>query len=93
MDHNYLEEQEYINAKKKVQDIKGFYIHLVVMVFVLPIIITVNLMFVPGFHFFWLAAMGMLLSVVIHWFSVFGFGKNWEENKIKQIIKENGKTR
>lgn len=98
MEHNYLQEQEYIKAKKRVKEIKAFYMHLFVMVFSLPIIITVNLMFVPGFHFFWLAAFGMLFSVVIHWLQVFGFsklglGNDWEENKIKQIMKENGKNR
>lgn len=98
MENNYLQEQEYIKAKNKVKEIKAFYMHLVVMIFSLPIIITVNLMFVPHFHFFWLAALGMLLSVVIHWLQVFGFsklglGNDWEENKIKQIMKENGKNR
>ena len=91
MKHSYREEQEFIKAKKKVKEIKGFYTHLVVMVFSLPIIISVNLMFVPGFHFFWLAAIGMLFSVVIHWFQVFGFsklglGKDWEERKIKEMM-------
>ena len=102
MEKNYIEEQAYIKAKKKVKEIKGFYMHLAVMVFSLPIVITVNLMFVPGFHFFWLAAFGMLFSVVIHWLQVFGFsklgfGEDWEENKIKEIMKEimkeNGKNR
>ena len=98
MENSYIEEQEYIKAKKKVKEIKDFYTHLVVMIFALPIVITVNLMFVPNFYFFWLAGFGMLFSVVVHWLQVFGFsklglGKDWEENKIKQIMKENGKNR
>lgn len=98
MENNYIEEQEYIKAKKKVKEIKDFYMHLVVMIFALPIVITVNLMFVPKFHFFWLAAFGMLFSVAAHWLQVFGFsklglGNDWEEQKIKQIMKENGKNR
>ena len=98
MENSYIEEQEYIKAKKKVKEIKDFYTHLVVMIFALPIIITVNLMFVPNFYFFWLAGFGMLFSVAVHWLQVFGFsklglGKDWEENKIKQIMKENGKNR
>lgn len=98
MNNNYIEEQEYIKAKKKVKEIKDFYMHLVVMIFALPIVITVNLMFVPNFHFFWLAAFGMLFSLAVHWLQVFGFsklglGNDWEEDKIKQIMKENGKNR
>ena len=41
MEKNYIEEQEFIKAKKKVKQIKDFYIHIIVMVFSLPIIITV----------------------------------------------------
>ncbi|QTE23515.1 2TM domain-containing protein [Polaribacter cellanae] len=98
MEDKYLQEQEYLKAKKKVKEIKDFYMHLVVMIFALPIVITVNLLFVPNFHFFWLAAFGMLFSVAIHWVQVFGFskfglGNNWEEKKIKQIMKENEKNR
>ncbi|MFT6066155.1 MAG: hypothetical protein ACJAYY_002799 [Paraglaciecola sp.] len=98
MENSYIEEQGYIKAKKKVKEIKDFYTHLVVMIFALPIVITVNLMFVPNFYFFWLAGFGMLFSVAVHWLQVFGFsklglGKDWEENKIKQIMKENGKNR
>ena len=96
MESNFKEKQQFIKAKKKVTEIKGFYVHLVVMVFSLPIIITVNLLFVPHFQFFWLAAFGMLFSVVIHWFQVFGFaklgyGKDWENKKIKQLMQESSK--
>jgi hypothetical protein len=86
MENSYIEEQEYIKAKKKVKEIKDFYTHLVVMIFALPIVITVNLMFVPNFYFFWLAGFGMLFSVAVHWLQVFGFsklglGKDWENGK------------
>ena len=50
-------------------------------------------MFVPNFHFFWFAALGMLFSVVMHWvqvsgFSKLGYGKDWEDRKIKEIMEE-----
>ena len=98
MYQSYIEEQAYIKAKKRVKDIKGFYIHVIVNLLSIPIIVTVNLMFVPGFHFFWFAVIGILISIIIHWLVVFGFpsfglGKDWEERKIKQILKENGKIR
>ncbi len=93
MERNYIEEQEFVKAKKKVKQIKDFYVHIIVMVFSLPIIITVNLMFVPSFRFFWFAVLGMLFSVAMHWIQVFGFsklgvGKDWEERKIKEMMEE-----
>ena len=98
MEDSFLQEQAYIKATKRVKDIKGFYIHVIVNVLSIPIIVAVNLLFVPGFHFFWFAVFGILLSIIIHWLIVFGFpkfglGKEWEEKKIKQILRENGKNR
>ncbi len=98
MDNYYIEEQAYIKAKKRVKDIKGFYIHIIVNMLSIPIIVAVNLTFVPEFYFFWFAVIGILISIIIHWFIVFGFpkfglGKDWEERKIKQILEENGKIR
>ena len=49
---NFIKEQEYIKAKKKVKEIKGFYIHLFLYIATMPIIVGVNLVFVPGFHWF-----------------------------------------
>ena len=94
MEANYKEEQKYFKAKKRVNDIKGFYVHLFIYLITIPIIITVNLMFVPSFHWFWFSALGWGAGLLIHWFTVFGLnllgiGKNWEENKIKEFMKDN----
>ena len=95
IDTNSQRAQElmYMKAKKRIQDVKGFYTHAVVMVFTIPLIIWVNLEFVPGFHFFWYAVGGMLLSVFFHWLGVFGFsylgmGKDWEQRKIQEFMKQ-----
>jgi hypothetical protein len=87
------QELSFINAKKRVQEIKGFYAHLIVTVCTIPLIIWVNLEFVPGFHFFWFAAGGMLLAVFFHWLGVYGisllgFGKEWEQRKIQEIMQK-----
>lgn len=96
MEKDYAQEQLYIKAKKRVNDIKGFYVHLIVTLFSLPIIITVNLIFVPHYHFFWFAAGGMFLGIFFHWLGVFGFNqfglsKEWEERKIREIMEQNKK--
>ena len=90
---DYIQEKYYLKAKKEAEEIKGFYIHLIVNVFAFPIILFVNLKFVPSFHFFWFALGGMLIALFFHWLGVFGFeylglGKSWEERKTAEIYKK-----
>lgn len=91
---NHLREESYLKAKKRANEIKGFYVHLTVNLIAIPIIITVNLMFVPGFHFFWFALGGIVLATIIHWLVVFGDHnkviKEWERKKIEEIMNEGG---
>mgnify|MGYP000051487417 CR=1 FL=1 len=91
MDSNNNKEERYLKAQKRVKDIKGFYIHVVVTVFIISIIITANLTFSPEFHWFWFATIGLLAGVIIHWLVVFGvkllgFNKEWEDKKIKEFM-------
>lgn len=93
LEEKYIQEKYYLKAKKKAEEIKGFYIHLIVNIFSLPIIVFVNLKFVPVFHFFWFALGGMLIALFFHWLGVFGFdvlgfGKHWEERKTKEIMNQ-----
>lgn len=92
MDNSFRQEQSYIKAKKKVKGIKAFYIHLVVNIFSIAIIVTVNLLFSPQFHWFWFAVIGIAIAQLIHGlaafdFPNFGLGKEWEEKKIKELMK------
>lgn len=87
------EKYSYENAKKRTNEIRNFYIHFVVSAVVFPIILFVNLQFVPNFHFFWLALGGIIISIFFHWLEVFGFeflgfGRKWETRKIQEIIKQ-----
>ena len=96
MEENYIEEQRYLKAKKRVKDIQGFYIHLAIEIVSLITIVTVNLVFSPGYHWFWFAASGIVLVVIIHWFLVFGstkigLGKEWEAKKIQELMNEDRK--
>lgn len=89
----YIQEKYYLKAKKQTEEIKNFYIHLIVTVFTFPIILYVNLKFVPSFHFFWFALGGMIIALFFNWLGVFGFdylglGKQWEERKTKEILKK-----
>ena len=93
MEDKYIEEQRYLKAKKRVKDIQGFYIHLVIEVISLITIVTVNLVFSPGYHWFWFAAPAIVFVIILHWFLVFGstkfgLGKDWEAKKIQELMEE-----
>ena len=94
MELNLTEQQRYLKAQKRVKVIKGFYTHLAIYCFVITIIIFVNLKYEPYFHWFWFSVFGWGTGLFIHWSLVFGFklvgfGKNWEENKIKEFMNKN----
>jgi len=90
MKTNYTEEQKYIRAKKKVDEIKGFYWNLVSYCLVIPFLIFVNLMTSPGYHWFWWPMLGWGIGMVFHAYGVFGknilFGTDWEERKIREFM-------
>ncbi len=99
---NFNQNNAYSRAKHKVGRIKGFYEHLVGYIIINSLIygfkiikklnfgdtfseIWVDINFY-GIWLFWGIGLGL------HAFSVFGvvpfFGQSWEENKIKQFMKE-----
>jgi hypothetical protein len=103
MENNFLQEQEYIAAKKKVKEIKDFYIHLVVYV-VINIFISCVIIFgltrdedntfseaISNFGVYatWLF---WGIGLFFHWMGTFGFGsllsKDWEDRKIKELMEK-----
>ncbi|CAM1349111.1 2TM domain-containing protein [Tenacibaculum crassostreae] len=90
---NYTQEKKYLEAKKRVKQVKGFYAHLIINVISILIIVSINLMFSPWFHWFWFAVIGIVIVTFIHWMLVFGqekfgFGKEWEQRKIQEYLNE-----
>lgn len=102
MDQDYIKEQQYLKAKKKVKDIKGFYSHLtvyiIINIFISGIIVygltrgdytfgkAITNFGVYSTWLFW------GIGLFFHWLGVFGFknllGKSWEEKKIKELMSE-----
>lgn len=92
MKTNYNDEERYYQAHKRVEEIKGFYVHLAVYILCNPIVIVVNIMTSPEFLYFWFCLLGWGIAVALHGLTVFSFGKAWQERKIKEILeKENNK--
>lgn len=97
MERNYQEEERYKVAQKKVKDIKGFYVHLVVYLFINAAILIFNTqktafgngsVEISNFYTAFLWGIGLFA----HWASVFGpnffLGKKWEERKIKELMEK-----
>jgi hypothetical protein len=88
--------ERYERAKKRVRQIKGFYIHATVYVLVNALLVIINLGVSRGeFWFFWPLA-GWGIGLAAHGIAVFGlgglWGPEWEQRKIKEIV-EKGDSR
>ena len=85
---NYNENTAYYRAKKRVEELKGFYGNLISYCCVIPILIFINLKFSPQFQWFWFSAAGWGFGLLMHAFKVFGYSANWEERKIQEILRK-----
>ena len=88
---SYNENTAYFRAKKRVEELKGFYGNLISYCIVIPILIFVNLTYSPQFQWFWFSAAGWGFGVLMHSFKVFGYSSNWEERKIQEILNKEDK--
>ena len=77
---------KYIRAKQKVDELKGFYGNLIAYCIVIPILIIINYSTYWDFKWFWFPMFGWGLGLTIHAFQIYGYGSNWEERKIKEIM-------
>ena len=86
------DEIRYQIAKKKARKIRDFYISLSLFCIIMPIIIFINLYFVPQFHWFWVSILGWGTGLLFHGltaFEIHPFMKNnWEQRKLQQFIQE-----
>jgi sensor histidine kinase YesM len=85
---NYNENTAYFRAKKRVEELKGFYGNLISYCCVIPFLIFINLKFSPQFHWFWFSALGWGFGLTMHALKVYGYSSNWEERKIKEILEK-----
>jgi hypothetical protein len=88
--------ERYERAKKRVEEIKGFYIHLTVYVLVNAGLLVLNLLTSPGEYWFRWPLFGWGIGLVVHGLSVFAFGSflgpRWEERKIREIMDRDGRN-
>ena len=84
------EKARYQEAKKRVEEIKGFYFHLVTYIVVNAVLVVINLLTSPEYLWFIWPIIGWGVGLLIHAFTVFGnvMGKAWEERKVKEILEK-----
>lgn len=86
-----MDYQRHKKARKRVQEIKGFYGNLTAYTIIIPFLFFVNY-FSTGFDFMWalFPTIGWGFGVLIHYLNTFGFafflGKDWEEKKIRDYM-------
>ncbi len=86
---------KYIEAKRKVKSMKGFYLHATVYVLVNLFIISQNVQegeSLSNMDNYW-TAIFWGIGLLAHGISVFSpnvfFGKDWEEKKIRELMDKN----
>jgi hypothetical protein len=97
MKRTILDEQRYKQAQKRVNEIKGFYTHLLVYVVINAMLIIASsnwdVLDKGEIHLSGYAtALFWGIGLAAHWASVFGpglfLGKKWEERKIKELLEK-----
>ncbi|MFV8363412.1 histidine kinase [Flavobacterium sp. ZT3P35] len=85
---NYNENNAYYKAKKRVEELKGFYGNLISYCCIIPFLIFINLKFSPHFQWFWFSAVGWGFGLIMHALKVYGYSSKWEERKIQEILQK-----
>lgn len=89
------EQIKYQRAKERVKELKGFYVHITLYVIVNTGLFIVNMVASPGNLWFYWPLLGWGIGVIVHAFSVFGFGRlfgaDWEEKKVREIMEKEEK--
>lgn len=84
--------ESYQKAKKQVQELKGFYGHLLSYLIGMAVIIYINLKYTPEVLWFIWTLLGWGIGIFFHAMRVFNFfpffNKDWEKKKIKQFMEE-----
>jgi hypothetical protein len=92
METTNQEYERYLAARKKVKEIKGFYVNLVSYVLVISFLTFINLKYTPEHLWFYWPMLGWGIGLLFHGFGVFNlvpfFGNDWEEKKIKELMEE-----
>lgn len=77
--------EKYERARRHVNALKGFYVHLSVYVLVNTMLFLINLKAGGPWWFYW-PLLGWGIGLAANAIKVFGAGENWEERKIREYM-------
>ncbi|MGF9854814.1 2TM domain-containing protein [Bacillus paramobilis] len=85
------QDEVYLRAKKRVENLKAFYIHLTIYILVNLMLFFINISSDSSKLWFLYPLGGWGIGIVIHGLTTFPFGifgKEWEERKIKEYMEK-----
>lgn len=85
------QDERYLRAKKRVENLKGYYMHLFMYVLINAVLVIINLITYDGVWWFFYPLGGWGIGIIAHSISTFSsgkFGAAWEEKKIRQYMEE-----
>lgn len=87
---DFISEKRYKSAKKQVEKLKAFYLHLGIFLIFIPILIYFNFLSQTGFPWAIFPILGWGFGIMGHASETFEyspiFGKKWEERKIRNLM-------
>ena len=95
---NRNKDQKYLRAKEHVEKLRKFYGNLTSYIFVISLLAFINY-WTNDWDYMWFLwpAFGWGIGITFHAMSVFNlnpfFGRDWEERKIKEFMKEDEQHR
>ena len=88
---DFERENSYLRAKKRVEELRGFYGNLTAYIIVMPVLVWLNYI-TTDFPWVIFPAVGWGLGVIVNGMCAYDYnpllGKNWEERKIREFMKE-----
>lgn len=83
-------DERYERARKRVEEIKGFYVHLMVFLAVNTGLFTIDLVGSPDSTWFHWPLLGWGIGLAVHAAALFAdsrfLGPEWEERKAREIV-------
>lgn len=87
-----MEDEKYLRAKQRVEELKGFYSHLGIFVLINGFLFIVNLVTSPGNWWFYWVTLFWGIALVYHGARIASsrkvFSREWEERKVRQYMEE-----
>ncbi len=92
-----IEDKDYEKARKRVDDLKGWYSHLTAYIVVNIFLFLLNALSSPGNWWFYWPLLGWGVGLASHGLATFAWmpfmKDDWEERKIKEIMDRRKKNR